>query len=154
MLSHSAIVCERGDCPVRGIVVMPLEIDGSIIGTLAAPTTPTAGPVILRATAEVARYVSSQLELAELEESRARSTGPRCARCAPRSARTSSTTRPTTIASFIRTDPVRARELLIEFADFTRYSFRTAAASTRPCRTSSPTSSATSAWRRPASATG
>ena len=28
------------------------------------------------------------------------------------------------IASFVRTDPVRARELLLEFADFTRYSFR------------------------------
>jgi two-component system, LytTR family, sensor kinase len=72
MLSHSAIVCERNDCPVRGIVVMPLESDGSIIGTLGAVTTSTAGPVILRATAEVARYVSSQLELAELEEARAR----------------------------------------------------------------------------------
>jgi two-component system LytT family sensor kinase len=31
----------------------------------------------------------------------------------------------TTIASFVRTDPERARELLLEFADFTRYSFRT-----------------------------
>ena len=28
------------------------------------------------------------------------------------------------IAAFVRTDPPRARELLIEFADFTRYSFR------------------------------
>ena len=28
------------------------------------------------------------------------------------------------IASFINTDPVRARELVVEFADFTRYSFR------------------------------
>ena len=32
----------------------------------------------------------------------------------------------TTIASFVRTDPERARELLLEFADFTRYSFRAA----------------------------
>jgi two-component system LytT family sensor kinase len=28
------------------------------------------------------------------------------------------------IASFVRTDPTRARELLLEFADFTRYAFR------------------------------
>src|SRR6185437_162113 len=28
------------------------------------------------------------------------------------------------IASFVRTDPERARELLLEFADFTRYAFR------------------------------
>ena len=42
----------------------------------------------------------------------------------PRSPRTSSTTRLTAIESFVRTDPERARELLIGFADFTRYSFR------------------------------
>jgi two-component system, LytTR family, sensor kinase len=30
----------------------------------------------------------------------------------------------TAIASFVRTDPERARELLMDFADFTRYSFR------------------------------
>jgi two-component system LytT family sensor kinase len=30
----------------------------------------------------------------------------------------------TAIASYVRTDPGRARELLTEFADFTRYSFR------------------------------
>jgi two-component system LytT family sensor kinase len=126
MLSHSAIVCERGDCPVRGIVVVPLESDGAIIGTLGAVTVSTAGPVILRATAEVARYVSSQLELAELEEARAR-----LDRAEVRALRAQISPHfvynaLTTIASFIRTDPVRARELLIEFADFTRYSFRTA----------------------------
>ena len=32
----------------------------------------------------------------------------------------------TTIAAFVRSDPDRARELLLEFADFTRYSFRQA----------------------------
>jgi LytS/YehU family sensor histidine kinase len=31
-----------------------------------------------------------------------------------------------TVASLVRTDPARARELLGEFADFTRYAFRTA----------------------------
>ena len=31
-----------------------------------------------------------------------------------------------TIASFVRTDPARARELILDFADFTRYSFRAA----------------------------
>ena len=30
----------------------------------------------------------------------------------------------TAIASFVRTDPERARELILEFAEFTRYSFR------------------------------
>ncbi|WP_214365801.1 sensor histidine kinase [Pseudonocardia sp. H11422] len=124
--SHTSISCDHPNCEVRGIVVVPLETDGSIVGTLAALTTSTAGPVLLRATAEVARYVSSQLELAELDESRAR-----LARAEVRALRAQISPHfvynaLTTIASFIRTDPVRARELLIEFADFTRYSFRAA----------------------------
>ena len=124
--SHTSISCDHPSCEVRGIVVVPLETDGSIVGTLAALTTSTAGPVLLRATAEVARYISSQLELAELDESRAR-----LARAEVRALRAQISPHfvynaLTTIASFIRTDPVRARELLIEFADFTRYSFRTA----------------------------
>ncbi len=126
LLSHSTVNCNRSDCLVKGIVVVPLESDGAIVGTLAALTTNTAGPVLLRATAEVARYVSSQLELAELDESRAR-----LGRAEVRALRAQISPHfvynaLTTIASFIRTDPVRARELLIEFADFTRYSFRTA----------------------------
>jgi len=72
VLSHTAITCDRPDCVVRGIVVVPLETEGKIVGTLAALTDATAGPVLMRATAEVARYVSSQLELAELDESRTR----------------------------------------------------------------------------------
>jgi two-component system, LytTR family, sensor kinase len=126
VLSHTAIDCERPDCVVRGIVAVPLETDGNIVGTLAALTTSTAGPVLLRATAEVARYVSSQLELAELDESRARLNRAEVralrAQISPHFVYNALTT----IASFIRTDPVRARELLIEFADFTRYSFRSA----------------------------
>jgi two-component system, LytTR family, sensor kinase len=126
VLSHAAIVCDRPDCVVRGIVVVPLETDGTIVGTLAALTTSTAGPVLLRATAEVARYVSSQLELAELDESRARLN-----RAEVRALRAQISPHfiynaLTTIAMLIRTDPTRARELLIDFADFTRYSFRTA----------------------------
>jgi two-component system LytT family sensor kinase len=126
VLSHTAITCDRQDCVVRGIVVVPLETEGAIVGTLAALTTSTAGPVLLRATAEVARYVSSQLELAELDESRARLNRAEVralrAQISPHFVYNALTT----IASFIRTDPNRARELLIEFADFTRYSFRAA----------------------------
>ncbi|MBW0103309.1 histidine kinase [Pseudonocardia sp. KRD-291] len=124
--SHTAIRCNRPGCVVRGIVVVPLESDGNIIGTLAALTGTTAGPPVLRATAEVARYVSSQLELAELDDSR-----DRLNRAEVRALRAQISPHfvynaLTTIASFIRTDPTRARELLIEFADFTRYSFRSA----------------------------
>ena len=36
----------------------------------------------------------------------------------------------TTIASYVRTDPAQARELLLDFAEYTRYSFRAAAEAT------------------------
>ncbi len=124
--SHTNISCDHPGCDVRGIFVVPLETDGRIVGTLAALATSTAGPVLMRATGEVGRYVSSQLELAELDESRARLNRAEVralrAQISPHFVYNALTT----IASFIRTDPVRARELLIEFADFTRYSFRTA----------------------------
>jgi two-component system, LytTR family, sensor kinase len=124
--SHSTVECHRHDCVVRGIVVVPLETEGRIVGTLGALTQATAGPVLLRATGEVARYISSQLELAELDESKARLNRAEVralrAQISPHFVYNALTT----ISSLIRTDPDRARELLIEFADFTRYSFRTA----------------------------
>ncbi|MBA2323174.1 MAG: histidine kinase [Pseudonocardiales bacterium] len=122
--SHTQIDCGRGDCPARGLVVSPLEIEGRMVGTLGAITESTPGPVLLRATGQVARYVSSQLELAELDESRSR-----LALAEVRALRAQISPHfiynaLNTIGSFIRTDPDRARELLHEFADFTRYSFR------------------------------
>ncbi|MGH3564805.1 MAG: sensor histidine kinase [Pseudonocardia sp.] len=124
--TRANLVCEYPSCEVRGIVVVPLEIEGAIVGTLAAVAEQPPGPVLLRATGEVARYISSQLELAELDESRAR-----LQRAEVRALRAQISPHfiynaLTTISMFIRTDPARARELLMDFADFTRYSFRTA----------------------------
>ena len=124
--SRKDVDCGNTDCPVRGIVVVPLEVDGGVVGTLAAVSRETPGPVLLRASAEVARYVSSQLELADLDDSRARLN-----RAEVRALRAQISPHfiynaLNTVASFIRTDPERARELLTEFADFTRYSFRQA----------------------------
>lgn len=124
--SHSTLRCDHPDCEVKGIVVVPLEIEGNIVGTLAAVANTTAGPTLLRATAEVARYVSSQLELAELDESRARLNRAELVALRAQISPHFVYNALTTIATFIRTDPNRARELLLDFADFTRYSFRTA----------------------------
>jgi two-component system LytT family sensor kinase len=68
--------------------------------------------------------VSGQLALAELDQSR-----QRLAEAEVRALRAQISPHfiynaLTAIASFVRTDPSRARELLLEFADFTRYSFR------------------------------
>ena len=81
-------------------------------------------PGLVRAADEVARWVSGQLELAELDASRTRLMEAEVralrAQISPHFIYNSLGA----IASFVRTDPDRARELLLEFADFTRYSFR------------------------------
>lgn len=80
--------------------------------------------VLARAAGEVARWVCVQLELAELDRSRTQLIEAEIralrAQISPHFIFNSLAA----IASFVRTDPEQARELLLEFADFTRYSFR------------------------------
>jgi two-component system, LytTR family, sensor kinase len=81
-------------------------------------------PGLVQATLEAARWAGSQLAVAELESSR-----ERLARAEVRALRAQISPHfiynaLTAIASFVRTDPERARELILEFAEFTRYSFR------------------------------
>ena len=128
-VAHVAAVLGTGRSAVvradegTAYVVAPLVVDDLVIGTLvAASHDPTA--VLTRATTEVARWVSSQVELAELDASRAR-----LAEAEVRALRAQISPHfiynaLTAIASYVRTDPEHARELLLEFADFTRYSFR------------------------------
>ena len=118
------LFCADPMCPVRGAVVVPIAVDEGVVGTLAAVTSTEPGPGLIQAALETARWVSTQLELAELDQSRAR-----LVRAEVRALRAQISPHfvynaLTTIASFVRTDPERARELLLEFADFTRYSFR------------------------------
>src|SRR6476469_6744960 len=110
-------------CIVRQAIVAPLDVDEKVVGTLQV-FTGRASAGLVRATNEVARWVSGQLELAELDASRTRLMEAEVralrAQISPHFIYNSLTA----IASFTRTDPERARELLVEFADFTRYSFR------------------------------
>ncbi len=118
------VSCAAPDCGVRHAVVVPLVVDDRVVGTLAAYAE-DAGPGLVRATGEVARWVSAQLELAELDASRGLLAEAQVralrAQISPHFVYNALTA----IASFVRTDPERARELLLEFADFTRYSSRT-----------------------------
>ncbi|ETK32648.1 histidine kinase [Microbispora corallina] len=118
-----ALDCYRPECPVRHAVVVPLTTDDRVVGSLAAYGD-HASAGLVRAAQEVARWVDSQLELAELDRSRTMLMEAEVralrAQISPHFIYNSLTT----IASFVRTDPERARELLLEFADFTRYSFR------------------------------
>jgi two-component system LytT family sensor kinase len=117
------VACDRAGCPIRTATVAPLVVDGRIIGTLQVYAD-TASAGLVRATDEVATWVSGQLELAELDRSRTRLMEAEVralrAQISPHFIYNSLGA----IASFVRTDPDRARELLLEFADFTRYSFR------------------------------
>jgi two-component system, LytTR family, sensor kinase len=126
VLSQREMDCGRVDCLIRAVIVSPLEVDGGVVGTFGVVTARAAAAGVMRATAEVARYVSSQLELAELDESRSR-----LAHAEVRALRAQISPHfiynaLTTISSCVRTDPEEARELLMEFAEFTRYSFRAA----------------------------
>ena len=104
-------------------VIAPVRAGSRVVGVVAA-FAPAAGAGLVRATSEVADWVSVQVELAELDASRTLLMEAEVralrAQISPHFIYNSLNA----IASFINTDPARARDLVVEFADFTRYSFR------------------------------
>jgi two-component system, LytTR family, sensor kinase len=123
VLDGDAVHCGQLNCPIRTAVVAPLNGEDRVVGALIAYG-PDTSAGLLRATDEVARWVSTQVELADLDRSRTRVIEAELralrAQISPHFVYNSLAA----IASFVRTDPERARELLLEFADFTRYAFR------------------------------
>ena len=119
-----AVACTDPLCPIRVAVTAPLVTDDLVVGTLTA-WTENPSPGLTKATEEVAAWVSSQLALAELARTRNRVMEAELralrAQISPHFIYNSLAA----IASFVRTDPDRARELLLDFADFTRYALRT-----------------------------
>jgi two-component system, LytTR family, sensor kinase len=116
--------CVEPGCSLRWAFVAPLTVEDSVLGALVTYG-PKASAGLTLAAEEVARWISVQFELAELDRSRTRLIEAEIralrAQISPHFIYNSLAA----IASFVRTDPGRARELLLEFADFTRYSFRT-----------------------------
>ena len=119
-----AVALEHGRTQASNrVIVAPLSVEGRVVGTIIV-VDESASAGMARTASEVAGWVSSQLELAELSASRTALMEAELralrAQISPHFIYNSLGA----IASFVRTDPERARELLLEFADFTRYSFR------------------------------
>ncbi|MBT2518141.1 histidine kinase [Streptomyces sp. ISL-90] len=101
----------------------PVVANGRVVGVIVA-FAPNVRPPLVRATTEVAKWCGAQIELGELETSRAA-----LAEAELRALRAQISPHFVynalgAIASYITTDPERARDLVLDFADFTRYSFR------------------------------
>jgi two-component system LytT family sensor kinase len=117
--------CARPGCPLRSAIVAPLEVQERRVGTLVA-LYDRPGRVRLeesRVVAEAAALVAAMVELSEVEEQ-----GERLARAELRALRAQISPHfiynaLAAVASFIHSRPEEARELLTEFADFTRYAF-------------------------------
>jgi two-component system, LytTR family, sensor kinase len=124
LLSASDLGCTHGgDCLMRTGVAVPVAVDGVVTGALAA-LGPAADAALMRTAAEVARFVSTHLALAELDASRTRTVQAQLnflrAQISPHFVYNALTA----IESFVRSDPERARDLLVGFAEFIRWTFR------------------------------
>jgi two-component system, LytTR family, sensor kinase len=124
LLAAEDLGCLHGsDCPMRTGVAVPIALDGAVIGALAA-LGPSADAALMRTTAEVARFISTHLALAELDASRTRTLQAQLnflrAQISPHFIYNALTA----IESYVRSDPERARDLLVGFAEFIRWTFR------------------------------
>jgi two-component system LytT family sensor kinase len=123
ILASRDVSCGAPDCPVRAAVAAPVVDGDTVVGALVAYSRDTSA-LLARAVEEVARWVSGQIELASAEAQRTQLMEAELralrAQISPHFVYNSLSA----IASFTRTDPEHARELLLEFADFTRYALR------------------------------
>ena len=123
VLGSAVVWCGSVDCTVRAAVASPIVDGDAVVGALVAYSRETSA-MLVRAVDEVARWVSGQVELAAADRQRTRMMEAELralrAQISPHFIYNSLTA----VASFVRTDPDRARELLLEFADFTRYALR------------------------------
>lgn len=123
VLAHKKAQVVRGSAGAFDAVASPIRTGDNIVAVLVAFDRPARAGLV-RATAEVAEWMAGQLQLGELASSRAA-----LAEAQVRALRAQISPHFIynalgAIASFITTDPSKARDLVLEFADFTRYSFR------------------------------
>jgi two-component system, LytTR family, sensor histidine kinase LytS len=122
LATKDEIGCPRAECRLNAAVVVPLEMRGRAAGTLKFYYTAHRVPNETQiAMAEgLGEVLSTQLELAELERQTELATRMELKALQAQINPHFLFNTINTIASLIRTDPVRARELLREFATFYR----------------------------------
>ncbi len=127
LATKEEIGCPRKDCLLKAAIVVPLEMRGRPAGTLKFYyTTPRRLNETQVAMAEgLAKVLSTQLELSELERQTELATRMELKALQAQINPHFLFNTINTIASLIRTDPARARELLREFAAFYRRTLET-----------------------------
>ncbi|MPY99945.1 MAG: sensor histidine kinase [Actinophytocola sp.] len=121
---HEKLPCDKGSaCRMRTAVIVPLIVDGKTEAVLIV-IGKSRGQRLIHMADAVAQFVRTQFELASLEESKRALHQAEIkmlrAQISPHFVYNALNT----ISSMILSDPEEANELLLEFADFTRYSFR------------------------------
>ena len=124
--AETRLACREPGCPLGAAIVAPLVVSAERVGSLVAlyASEGRLRPEDTRVTGEAASLVAAQLELAVLEAQ-----GERLARAELRALRAQISPHfvynaLAAVASYIHSRPEEARELLTEFAEFTRYAFR------------------------------
>ncbi|HVW42399.1 MAG TPA: histidine kinase [Amycolatopsis sp.] len=125
VISHDDMPCDhRGTCKMKTAVIVPLLVEGEIEAVLIVVGR-TRGKRLVQMADAVAQFVCTQFELARLDESKLQLQQAEIKALRAQISPHFIYNALNTISSLIRTDPEEARDLLQEFADFTRYSFRT-----------------------------
>jgi two-component system LytT family sensor kinase len=111
-------------CPLRVAVVAPLTIHDQTVAALVTYHSAEPSPAQLSVATDLADLLATQLRLQRADQQQAA-----LVRSELRALRAQISPHfiyntLTTITSFVRTDPERARDLLTEFADFSRRAFR------------------------------
>lgn len=127
LATQGDIGCPRKDCLLKAAIVVPLRMRGQAIGTLKFYyTTPRLLNETQIAMAEgLGQILTTQLELSELEHQTELATRMELKALQAQINPHFLFNTINTIASLIRTDPARARELLREFAAFYRRTLET-----------------------------
>ncbi len=111
-------------CPLRVAVVAPITVDDHPVAALVTYHSVEPSPAQLSVATDLAELLATQLRLQRADQQQAA-----LVRSELRALRAQISPHfiyntLTTITSFVRTDPERARDLLTEFADFSRRAFR------------------------------